>query len=331
MRDHYSILLVDDDEVDRAAARRAIRMAGLNAEVVEADNCASTLEMLQKHAFDCAFLDFQLPDGNGLELLAEMRQRHLETPVVMLTGHGDEHIAVELMKAGASDYLSKSRLSPEGLAQSLRSAIRVHKAEQHARDTERKLRESELLVREMADTAPALLWISDEEGHCTFFNQTWLEFTGRLLEQELGKGWKESIHPEDRKRSIETFTQARASKQPFRMEYRFKRTDGEYRWMLNTGTPRYSPDGAIVGYIGSCIDITERKLAEQSLQEKQERIEQLNAHLRLIISATQDRVKNNLQLIAAMIDMQVMENPQTVPTAQLKQTEYVPPCTCYRA
>ena len=122
--------------------------------------------------------------------------------------------------------------------------------------------------------------MSDAEGNCTFFNQTWLEFTGRTREQEMGSGWETSIHPDDHQGCIEIFMRALANKQPFRMEYRLKRADGQYRWMLDTGTPRHAHDGQMIGYIGSCIDITERKLAEQSLLEKQAHIEQLNKRLR---------------------------------------------------
>lgn len=312
------ILLVDDDSLDRAAARRALKAAGLVARIHEADSCVSAMDLLRAQTFDCAFMDFQLPDGDGLDMLRDIRAEHIPTPVVMLTGHGDEQIAVELMKAGAADYLSKSRLTPEAVAQTLRGAIRIHKAEQSAHQAKHKLRASERLVREMADSAPALLWMGDMEGNCTFLNQSWLDFTGRAMSEELGKGWEQGIHPDDDAYCTEQFRQARAHRQPFRMEYRLRRADGEYRWMLDAGTPRQSAEGVLVGYIGSCIDITERRQSEQTLLEKQAHIERLNARLRTAMHETHHRVKNNLQLVAALLDMRILSGARAIPVERLK-------------
>ncbi|WP_017720002.1 PAS domain S-box protein [Kamptonema formosum] len=124
------------------------------------------------------------------------------------------------------------------------------------------LRESEERFRTMADSAPVLIWISDESGLCTYLNRTWLEFTGRTLEQGLGEGWLLLVHPEDRRRCEETQRSASRSGTSFRMEYRLRRADGQYRWLLDTGAPRFA-SGRFAGYIGSCVDITERKRAEE--------------------------------------------------------------------
>lgn len=128
------------------------------------------------------------------------------------------------------------------------------------------VRESEERFRVMADTAPVMLWRSGADQHSDFFNKPWLEFRGRTMEQELGNGWTEGLHPEDRDRCLTTYANAFALHAPFRTEYRLKQADGEYRWILDTGVPRRAPDGTFVGYIGSCIDITERKGAEETLR-----------------------------------------------------------------
>lgn len=130
------------------------------------------------------------------------------------------------------------------------------------------LQESEDRFRTMADNAPVLLWMSGTDGLCTFFNQGWLRFTGRTLEQELGNGWAEGVHSDDVSSCLETYQQAFNARQAFCMEYRLRRADKEYRWILDTGTPRFTPSGQFVGYIGSCIDITDRKQTETAVQQQ---------------------------------------------------------------
>ncbi len=128
---------------------------------------------------------------------------------------------------------------------------------------EEELRESEARFRAMADTAPVMIWVSGPDKLCTFFNKGWLDFTGRSLEQELGNRWAEGVHREDLDLCLDVYENSFDSRQPFTMEYRLRRSDGEYRWVLDAGTPRFAPDGEFLGYIGSCIDITDRKRAEE--------------------------------------------------------------------
>jgi PAS domain S-box-containing protein len=116
-----------------------------------------------------------------------------------------------------------------------------------------------------------MIWMSGTDKLCTFFNKGWLDFTGRPLAQELGNGWAESVHREDFDRCFELYVNSFDARQPFAMEYRLRRSDGEYRWVLDNGTPRFAPDGTFLGYIGSCLDITERKEAEaEVLQHRAE-------------------------------------------------------------
>ncbi len=121
------------------------------------------------------------------------------------------------------------------------------------------LRESEERFRSIADTAPVLIWISGPDKSCTFFNKPWLAFTGRTMQQELGNGWAEGVHPEDLGRCLEIYTSSFDARRSFQMEYRLRRSDGEYRWLLDNGVPRFERGGVFAGYIGSCIDITDVK------------------------------------------------------------------------
>jgi PAS domain S-box-containing protein len=132
---------------------------------------------------------------------------------------------------------------------------------------EQQIRETESRFKNMADAAPVLLWMSRTDGLCTFFNQTWLDFTGRSLEEEWGVGWAEGVHFEDFQRCMDTYVDAFNRREVFEMEYRLRRHDGELRWILDRGTPRYLPDGTFAGYIGSCVDITERRQLEVDLRK----------------------------------------------------------------
>ncbi|MBI5854186.1 MAG: PAS domain S-box protein, partial [Nitrospirae bacterium] len=136
------------------------------------------------------------------------------------------------------------------------------------KQAEEALRESETRFRTMADTAPVMIWMSGPDKLCTYFNQGWLGYTGRTMEQELGSGWAQGVHQEDLDRRLRTYEEAFARREPFRMEYRLRKVDGQYGWILDSGTPRQLPNGDFAGYIGSCIDITERTRAEASLDER---------------------------------------------------------------
>jgi len=141
--------------------------------------------------------------------------------------------------------------------------VRAARLARQLRASEDASRESEARFRILADTTPVMVWMSGTDMLCTFFNKTWLEFTGRTIEQELGNGWFEGVHAQDLKRCLETYTSSFNARQSFTMEYRLRRADGEYRWILDTGVARHMPGGEFAGYIGSAIDITPHKQAEE--------------------------------------------------------------------
>ncbi len=127
---------------------------------------------------------------------------------------------------------------------------------------ELKLRESEGRFRQLADSAPVLIWMSDASGECTWFNRSWLDFTGRSMEQETGNRWLEGVHPEDRERFSMVYGEHFNAREPFEIDYRLKRHDGVYRWIMDRGIPLSGAEGNFIGYIGSCVDINARKEAE---------------------------------------------------------------------
>jgi PAS domain S-box-containing protein len=142
----------------------------------------------------------------------------------------------------------------------------------------KQLRESEVRFRNLADQAPALIWMADTRNLGTWYNRRWLEYTGRALEQELGFGWIEGMHPDERQRCATFCQTAFDGQQKFDMEFRLRRADGTYGWIADTGTPRFDENGIFLGYIGYCWDITERKQGEELLLKSFEEIEDLYNH-----------------------------------------------------
>jgi len=204
-------------------------------------------------------------------LLRQGSLRNVET--TFHTNNGSDRVllsSAELVEIGGEDcvLIASSDITERILAQ-------------------QALVESEQRFRLMADTAPVMIWVADTDMLCTYVNQQWLGFTGRTMEQELGNGWVEGIHPDDHKGCLNTFVAAYERREQFRMEYRLRRFDGQYRWIFDRGAPRFSSTGKFLGYIGSALDITDRKESEEAAA---------NAHEELMIAHDEvQRLKAQLE------------------------------------
>jgi signal transduction histidine kinase len=152
MDQKLNFLVVDDDQVDRIRVKRSLEKAGFDLEITEACSAEMAIELLHQKSFDFCFLDYSLPDSDGLALLTTLREQQLKIPLVVLTGQGDEQIAVALMKAGATDYLNKSAVKPDTLRETVNRALRLYKAEQYAQFAEEKLRITNELLRQQNET-----------------------------------------------------------------------------------------------------------------------------------------------------------------------------------
>jgi PAS domain S-box-containing protein len=190
------------------------------------------------------------------------------------------------------------------------------------RSAVRDLRESEERFRLVSNNAPVLIWMSGVDKLCTYFNQPWLEFTGRSLAEELGDGWAKGVHTEDRDRCVRTYSQAFDMRESFEIEYRLRRHDGEYRWIVDLGIPRFAPDGSFAGYIGSCIDISERKLAQEALSTVSRRLIEAHEEERTWIARElHDDVNQRLALAVVNLDILKRELPDSVAGARRRVSE----------
>jgi PAS domain S-box-containing protein len=266
------VLLVDDDAVDRLAVGRCLRQSGLPAEVDEADSAAQALARIGHAAYDCVVLDYYLPDADGAALLGRVKDAAPHVPVVILTGRGDEEVAVELMKAGAVDYLPKASLTPERLCASLRLAKQLAEAAAARQRAEQELREQEARFRTLANAIPQLAWMADADGERTWFNQRWLDYTGTTPDEVRGSGWQRVHHPDHVQRVVVNVRRSVETGEPWEDTVPLRGKDGSYRWFLTRMVPTRDADGGVVSWLGTNTDITERLAAEKALRESEERL-----------------------------------------------------------
>ncbi|MDX2117336.1 MAG: PAS domain S-box protein [Planctomycetota bacterium] len=184
-----------------------------------------------------------------------------------------------------------------------RESVRLEQAQ-------RELRESEARFRVIADQAPVLIWVGGADGRRTYFNEPWLEFTGRTLAEEVGDGWQQRIHPDDAERVRGTTAAAFALREAYQTQYRVRRSDGVYRWLLDSGSPRFDETGAFVGYLGSCVDITTRRETEEALRSSVEQLRQSTERQMDLLSREtmlrrelNHRVRNNLAGLLGLVSI----------------------------
>jgi len=289
------LLILDTRPADAQRMVHELRRAGFDPDWQRVESEPDFLARLDPRP-DVILANYNLSRFDALRALHRLRERGLEIPFIVVTDPVGDEVAAECVKQGATDYLLKdwlSRLGP-AVAQALE--------ERRLRDTNLQggpaLRENGGGIRHMVDMMPTLVRLSGQDGRWAFFNQRWLDFTGRSMPQEIADGWADAVHPEDRQRCVEAFAAASHARQPFRTEYRLKRADAEYRWILEIGVPRSTPEGSFAGYISSAMDITERKQAEERLLSLYQASLQIQERLGL-----QDRLDRLLKTAQAVLGL----------------------------
>ena len=279
MTENHNILVVDDEADSRSLLTGILASEGYH--VRTADSGRLALASVDAWLPELILLDIRMPGMDGLEVCRRLKagDKSQCVPVIFITAASNVEERVSGLAAGAVDYIGKPFQREELLARvrthlelsRLRDNLERQVSDRTAelRSTVDQLRESEQRFRNMADTAPVMIWVSDTDKLRTFFNRTWLTFTGRSMEEEHGAGWRKGVHPHDLERYLGIYTSAFDGRRDFQIEYRLRRADGEYRWVLSSGIPRFAPSGAFAGYIGSTIDITDLKRIQEEALSKQ--------------------------------------------------------------
>ena len=295
------ILTIDDNQDNLITLKALIKEAFPKAVVFSATNGKDGLKLAILEDPDVILLDIVMPGMDGFEVCRHLKHDPVLStiPVVFITAlKGDKETRIKALYSGVEAFLSKPIDESELTAQ-IRTMVKIKdgnkkkklekaeleeivanrtkQLEQEFSDrirAEIDLREKEVQYKNLADSGLALIWTAGTDKKCTYFNNPWLKFTGRTLEQEIGDGWAQGVHPEDLDACVNTYFTAFDKREAFSMEYRLRHHSGEYRWLSDMGTPNYNSLGDFVGYIGHCFDITERKLNELELIRAKEHAEE---------------------------------------------------------
>jgi PAS domain S-box-containing protein len=262
------ILIVEDDGILATCLQEMITRMGYTVAGPLASGEEAVAFTANQQA-DLVLMDIELAGlMTGIEA-AEAISRATDVPIVFLTGYSQDPLLEQAKIATPYGYLIKPVPERE-LAATITLALHRHALDRDLRQSQRALAESEQQYRTLANSGQALIWTSGPDKLCTYFNEPWLRFTGRTLEQEWGNGWTQGVHPEDFDRCLQTYVSAFDRRDTFSMNYRLRNAQGEYRWLQDDGTPRFDSTGEFLGYIGHCLDITELKQAEAALRTSEE-------------------------------------------------------------
>ena len=285
------ILIVEDDSIDRELLKSSLREnEGAFFEFAEEWVGTSVFQRCEEFQPHCVLLDLNLPDMSGLDVLESLSSKGCSVPVVVITAFGNEQIAVKAMKNGATDYVVKTSLTPEGLLRTVENAIEKRQLQteldrQRQAVEHRNVELQAALGREKAATAiaeenqeryrmlteaiPQIVWTATYPGaEFDHVSYRWVETTGLPAESALGSGWLNAVHPEDHDPVVRAWQDAVEHQSPFEVECRLGTTERGYRWHLARAVPQFEK-ASVLRWFGTFTDIDDRRRAEQALLQRQ--------------------------------------------------------------
>jgi PAS domain S-box-containing protein len=331
MTDGSNILVVDDGRESLALLTNMLAAEGYD--VRPADSGQLALASATAKPPDLILLDIRMPGMDGFEVCRRLKacEKTRDVPIMFITSARDVEERVEGLRLGAVDFINKlfrpeeliarvrthlelGRLRADLERQVLQRTAELRTANERLQQeliqrrlAEQALRESEERFRSLADTAPVAIWVTDPDRLGSFFNKQALTFTGRTIEELRGNRWTELLHPDDRNGVCSIYHSAVVARRPFRMECRMQRADGQYRWVLNTGIPRFV-ERVYVGHIGTVVDTTDLKVSHEQMLATQ-KLESLGA----LAAGIAHDFNNMLGAIFAEADVALLETTSDSP------------------
>jgi diguanylate cyclase (GGDEF)-like protein/PAS domain S-box-containing protein len=264
------ILILEDIPADAERIEQTLRRARLDFVAKRVETQEAFARALTAFDPEIVLSDCNLPDFDGLAVIKCVRERSADLPVILVTGVLGDEAAVELVKAGASDYILKDGLAR--LPTAMQGALTEAQAVRARKQAEEALRLSEERYRSLVVAIAQIVWTTNARGEVTDDLPAWRDFTGQQAEEIKGEGWMAALHPDDRSRTAAAWSAAVGARRLFEAEYRLRRHDATYRYFSARGVPVMEKDGTVREWVGVCTDITERKRHEEELAAVQARM-----------------------------------------------------------